>query len=1263
MEVDMPETHGAVANPVGMFQNAASFGIHGGQFISAQGGVHFHPPSTSATRAPQPAHDEIYSENEVYWSQLCRRQRGFPLYVPEPQRNLPPEYLVHGVSIGDVGMVTAEGIWDFFFNIFLPSDHPINNGRVPEGFSPLEQYDTSDLHNLDFEAGSFLSSPSAESYNANFQNFPGGEYLFRCSAPKGAILCLPYGSSLQKITRRRDHVRNYAVQNAKDWYKYINGELGRDMVNGELYLITGREQAIAGGIATFQNVADGSGFDLAFKTVPDQNMNLRYRFNRGTAAQTKSFPQAAQDIPQVLNNTIFLHGFTISLGLGIWSALFGSVGIYSIEDTTPRRAPDGAVPFGSQGSGLSYFFGFINGGNAGSTGKQHVGPHGEEVTISDLVTPPRIVHPSRAINAHILSTVSDVAIVITHDDDWRDLPTTDILNPDRLGEQILERCELHVEDGIAYLSGFHDQDPESQPDDKVRATVSEVTARRCRRCKNLNVKCERKNDTDKCKRCLHGGHKCEIPNHIPSPSPGSNLKDLTRIFREQAAEIQRLRALLETTDGQLNQSTTETTAAPEPVVFRPPSPTSTVIGSDAGSRKMVFLGSSESKSKWGSLEIEEEADDAEDEMEHEIARPKMQPDYEPSTLPHILRKGLITLEEAEMLFKIYFRYMNLSTSLLDPVLCTARNTYLRNPFLFTVVCAVASRFYTDRPEVYPHAMYYAEIAAGTALIGGQKSVELVQAYVLLSLYATTNKKWEEERAWIYLGIAIRLAVELNLNQPYVEQPDDEAHARDLLNRTRVWLNCFNLDRSLGSQYGKRPTISDVDYIASRSADWWRSSPYNMHNFDIHISVYTSELQVMAGFLAKIYSDPNHPTGLNKAVDIECIASETDEQLKQVSDKWQALLREENRLERFAKQYTRLVVLSFGFRHAFGRNNIDENPFFMRCLSAASDVIKTMVEAFGQPDQRVYLRHGPSEQSVFVTFAASMLVKLLQPKFSSYLTIDKRQEIRRLVREVISILGSPDVSVDESHGPNLYARFLEGLLGGVQRSLHGPAAEDYFPAETTHSFLSASFLPYSAPPPMPPYWQPVSTLPDTATPSVLPFDESAPPLDEPANYFPWLNDHTWMTASESRPFTLNPASESPKTAHSLSPAPSLSYSSGSSPAYWHAVSPPNADTGVPPFVAEERNSEAGELRKFFNSLRQMTDNKVTLEEHNRGDNEITEHAHEPAPSLSYSSGSSPAYWHAVSPPNADTGVPPFVAEERNSEAGELQKFFNCRSFLR
>ncbi|KAJ6531716.1 hypothetical protein B0H19DRAFT_1272920 [Mycena capillaripes] len=466
--------------------------------------------------------------------------------------------------------------------------------------------------------------------------------------------------------------------------------------------------------------------------------------------------------------------------------------------------------------------------------------------------------------------------------------------------------------------------------------------------------------------------------------------------------------------------------------------------------------------------------------------------------PHILTRGLITPQEAEKLFDIYFQRMNLSVSLLDPVLYTPQKTCYRSPFLFTVVCAIASRFYTERPDLYPQAMHFAQLAAGTALISGHKCVELCQGYILMSLYPVPAKRWEEERGWLYLGLAIRMATDLNLHLPNTAKPINENHAREMLNRTRVWLNCFNLDRSTGSQYGKAPTISNNDYMANHSGDWWCSSPYNMANFDIHICAYNAELKVMAAFMAKIYSDPSHPTGLNKNVDFERVATETDEELQQLQDKWQKIVHEQtdmtdpqNRfrsgLIKLAYSYCRLVALSFGFQHAFGKNNTDENPFLMRCVAAASDVVTAIIDDVGRPDQRIYLRHGPIAQSVFVTFAASMLIKLLQPKFASYLPTDKRQEIRGLVKQVIDLLGSPDVSVDDKHGPNLYARFLKGLLAAPL--IKGDPTKPRRPARSNSGQpMDGDSTPSS------------HTSPDTShslspppTTAALSFDRFAPPL--------------------------------------------------------------------------------------------------------------------------------------------------------------------------
>jgi hypothetical protein len=104
---------------------------------------------------------------------------------------------------------------------------------------------------------------------------------------------------------------------------------------------------------------------------------------------------------------------------------------------------------------------------------------------------------------------------------------------------------------------------------------------------------------------------------------------------------------------------------------------------------------------------------------------------------------------------------------------------------------------------------------------------------------------------------------LNLHHPTTAKPMNEHHAREMLNRHRVWLNCYNLDRSMGSQYGKSPIIKTNDFLVSHSEYWWCSSPYNVPNFDIHICVYNADARVISEFMGKIYNDPNHPTGLNK----------------------------------------------------------------------------------------------------------------------------------------------------------------------------------------------------------------------------------------------------------------------------------------------------------------------------------------------------------------------------------------------------------------
>ena len=79
------------------------------------------------------------ADHEIYSSQMLTKKRGYPLWVPGPGRQLPIEYRREGITIGDVGIITPLGAFDFLFNIFQSANDPINRGLTPQNFSPLSR--------------------------------------------------------------------------------------------------------------------------------------------------------------------------------------------------------------------------------------------------------------------------------------------------------------------------------------------------------------------------------------------------------------------------------------------------------------------------------------------------------------------------------------------------------------------------------------------------------------------------------------------------------------------------------------------------------------------------------------------------------------------------------------------------------------------------------------------------------------------------------------------------------------------------------------------------------------------------------------------------------------------------------------------------------------------------------------------------------------------------------------------------------------------
>ena len=81
--------------------------------------------------------DMSFSPHEVYSRYLVGAE-GYPLWTPQLNAELPDDYQMEGLKIGDVGLVSPmDGSFDVLFNITLPRNKQPYPNLVREGFIPV----------------------------------------------------------------------------------------------------------------------------------------------------------------------------------------------------------------------------------------------------------------------------------------------------------------------------------------------------------------------------------------------------------------------------------------------------------------------------------------------------------------------------------------------------------------------------------------------------------------------------------------------------------------------------------------------------------------------------------------------------------------------------------------------------------------------------------------------------------------------------------------------------------------------------------------------------------------------------------------------------------------------------------------------------------------------------------------------------------------------------------------------------------------------
>ncbi|THU81872.1 hypothetical protein K435DRAFT_692690, partial [Dendrothele bispora CBS 962.96] len=194
---------------------------------------------------------------DIYFRHLFLHGHGYALLYPKPNRigTEPQPHLEQlyeeGLRVGDVGMIRNSGNFITLFNIFQPSEAPINRVYgVPDGFQLLDCHQNSFVTQDQYHSpNTRVCSEKAHEMRLNADGTvlagafgPGVGVEIQFSHSEGSVLSLPEGADQVDYLKTRP-IRDYAAKNAESWYRFLTDELGMDAYNGSLYVITGYDRA------------------------------------------------------------------------------------------------------------------------------------------------------------------------------------------------------------------------------------------------------------------------------------------------------------------------------------------------------------------------------------------------------------------------------------------------------------------------------------------------------------------------------------------------------------------------------------------------------------------------------------------------------------------------------------------------------------------------------------------------------------------------------------------------------------------------------------------------------------------------------------------------------------------------------------------------------------------------------------------------------------------------------------------------------------
>ncbi|KAK7030238.1 hypothetical protein VNI00_014255 [Paramarasmius palmivorus] len=462
-------------------------------------------------------------EAQLYARLLFPLRHGYALWCPEPNEALSSEYTDEGIRFGDVGLIRSDGSFDFLFNICLPAHHIINKScGTPENFIPVTWNGQIHRNSGFFKAGKPVYSRRAKCREISVEAMAaipglpvgvGASIELSFDKESGAVVMLPTGAKRVDVLDLKAF-REYAQVHAADWYRFVNNTLGREAENGSVYLVSGVDKSDAWENAVFDSSQSTQSCSLLFESVGVANG--RMRLSQSSTHQS-SVSSRASIADARHNQSLFIRGFRISLRRGLSVRVRGEVKVASTDKSPTKDIFGPTPPLQRLGSSFSMSRSSSGGGSPQTDAAPSDSPMSSEMDVDSAITsdsewrhtspsdsscsdttsmsegdyfpPPQPYHPLISINNDILQNNPRIDVVVTHDDDWIALLTSeDSLMPDDrvLARRFGENYSIHELDAVAVLEPRVQDATEGisvvqHPDDRYRYSYNSSTTKDVKR--------------------------------------------------------------------------------------------------------------------------------------------------------------------------------------------------------------------------------------------------------------------------------------------------------------------------------------------------------------------------------------------------------------------------------------------------------------------------------------------------------------------------------------------------------------------------------------------------------------------------------------------------------------------------------------------------------------------------------------------------------------------------------------------------------------